>query len=155
MVALFEVHAASKDLRALARNGPGTPHGLMATEVPTIQAVAAGLVRQADDHALDDEAAVVQWSRSAAPFEHASKLEPYVGSVSEMGPALLAYLRMRCGADAIEPDLRVRDALNTFGFRVPNDPHAILVVAHAAADALEVPLLVLDQLLWWSTPPKP
>lgn len=73
MVALFEVHAASKDLRALARNGPGTPHGLMATELPTIQAVAAGLVRQADDHALDDEAAVLQWSSSAAPFEHASK----------------------------------------------------------------------------------
>ena len=66
-----------------------------------------------------------------------------------MGPALFAYLRMRCGADAIKPDLRVRDALNDLGFEVPNDPHAILIVASSAAKELGTTKLALDQLLWW------
>jgi hypothetical protein len=36
---------------------------------------------------------------------------------------------------------------NALGFVVPNDVHAILVVAHAAAEEVGVALLVLDQLL--------
>jgi hypothetical protein len=35
------------------------------------------------------------------------------------------------------------------GFHVPPDEHAILTVAHAAADEAAINLLVLDQLLWW------
>jgi hypothetical protein len=66
-----------------------------------------------------------------------------------MGPALFAYLRMRSGADALKPDLRVRAGFNRLGFAVPRNEHAILVVAHAAARQVCVPLLVLDQLLWW------
>jgi len=114
-----------------------------------MQGVASGLRRYCQQHGSGEEEGVGRWARSAAPFEHAPKLEPYVGSVKGMGPALLAYLRMRCGADAIKPDLRVRDALNRLGFQVPNDEHSILVVAHAAADHLRVYRLVLDQLLWW------
>lgn len=145
----FAATPASKSLASLARRGPGEGYGLRRGEAETMQQVAAGLVRYTQEHELDEEAAVARWARGAGAFEHAPKLEPYVGSVSGMGPALLAYLRMRCGADALKPDLRVRDGLNALGFRVPNDVHAILVVAHAAADALGVPRLVLDQLLWW------
>ncbi len=114
-----------------------------------MQGVAAGLLRYCQQHGTAEEEGVGRWATSAAPFEHAPKLKPYVGSVKGMGPALLAYLCMRCGADAIKPDLRVRDALNRLGFQVPNDEHAILVVAHAAAEHLNVSRLVLDQLLWW------
>jgi hypothetical protein len=71
------------------------------------------------------------------------------GSVTGIGPALFAYLRMRSGADALKPDLRVVRALRTLGFHVPVGEHAILVVARAAADETAISLLVLDQLLWW------
>jgi hypothetical protein len=62
---------------------------------------------------------------------------------------LFAYLRMRSGADALKPDLRVARALSKLGFHVPAGSHATLVVAHAAADEVAINLLVLDQLLWW------
>ena len=65
-----------------------------------------------------------------------------------IGPALFAYMRMRCGADALKPDLRVAAALRELGFGVPGDEHSILVIARAAAAELDVSLLVLDQLLW-------
>jgi len=149
MVEKFKTTPAARDLDALAEHGPGDGYGLRAGEAQTMQGVAAGLLRYCQRHGTGEEEGVGRWATSAAPFEHAPKLEPYVGSVKGMGPALLAYLRMRCGADAIKPDLRVRDALNRLGFQVPSDEHAILVVAHAAADHLRVSRLVLDQLLWW------
>lgn len=114
-----------------------------------MQAVAAGLVRFAAERDLDDDEGARAWADSAAPFEHAPKLEPFLGSTNGIGPALFAYLRMRSGADALKPDLRVRESLNRLGFAVPNDEHAILIVAHAAAAELGISRLVLDQLLWW------
>jgi hypothetical protein len=150
MVKKFAATPAAKSLASLAEHGPGDGYGLRAGEAETMQQVAAGLTRYLTEHGLGEEEGVLCWATGATAFEHASKLEPYVGSVSGMGPALLGYLRMRSGADAIKPDLRVRDGLNQLGFKVPNEAHAILVVAHAAAEALGVPLLVLDQLLWWT-----
>ena len=86
---------------------------------------------------------------TAARFERAPQLEPYVGSVKGIGPAHFASLRMRSGADALRPDFRVRASLNRLGFEVPSNEHGILIVAHAAAAELAVSRLVLDQLLWW------
>jgi hypothetical protein len=68
-----------------------------------------------------------------------------------LGTALFAYLRMRSGANALKPDLRVARALRKLGFYVPVGEHAIRVVAHAAADKTGISLLALDQLLWWLT----
>lgn len=150
MVKKFAATPGAKSLSSLAKHGPGRGYGLRTGEAETMQQVAAGLTRYLVEQGLGEEEGVLSWATGATTFEHAPKLEPYVGSVSGMGPALLAYLRMRSGADAIKPDLRVRDGLNRLGFQVPNDVHAILVVAHAAAEALGVPLLVLDQLLWWT-----
>lgn len=149
MVDAFGRTPAAASLRSLADQGPGRGHGLRTSEGATMQAVAAGLVRFAAERNLDDDDGVRAWADSAAPFEHAPKLEPYVGSTNGIGPALFAYLRMRSGADALKPDLRVRDGLNNLGFEVPSDEHAILIVAHAAASELGVSRLVLDQLLWW------
>lgn len=150
MVERFEATASAASLHALAESGPGDGHGLRKGEADTMRQVAAGLVRHNEVHGLGEEDGVAHWAQGAGTFEHATKLEPYVGSVKGMGPALYAYLRMRCGADALKPDLRVRDALRGLGFQVPGDGHAILVVAHAAAAEIDLPLLVLDQLLWWA-----
>ena len=153
MVEKFAVTPAATDLRSLADVGPGDGHGLRQGEGQTMQAVAAGLLRYLALLQGVDEGAVLRlWATEAAPFEHAPNLEQFVGSVKGMGPALLAYLRMRCGADAIKPDLRVRASLNRLGFEVPRDEHSVLVVARHAAGALGIPLLVLDQLLWWAEP---
>ena len=45
--------------------------------------------------------------------------ERFVGATNGIGPALFAYLRMRSGADALKPDLRVRESLNRLGFGLP------------------------------------
>ena len=115
-------------------------------------------VRIAEDGAADiadrsgEPALVLPGSLSSLAYsevlEHAPKLDPVVGGVPGIGPALFAYMRMRCGADALKPDLRVADALRNLGFESAGDPHSILVVARAAATELGVSLLVLDQLLW-------
>jgi len=91
----------------------------------------------------------MQWAQGVAGLEHAPGLDPVAGSVTGIGPALFAYLRMRSGADALKPDLRVARALCKLGFHVPGGEHAILVVAHAVADEMAISLLVLDQLLRW------
>jgi hypothetical protein len=150
MVELFMQSPAASSLRSLAEHGPGHDHGLRQGEPETMQQVAQGFVRYLDRHRLSEEDGVREWALGTSPFEHAPKLEPYIGSVKGMGPALFAYLRMRSGADALKPDLRVRDGLDALGFAVPNDAHAILVVAHAAAEEVGLALLVLDQLLWWA-----
>ncbi len=149
MINVFTRTPAASSLRALAEQGPGIGHGLRSGEGATMQAVASGLVRFAAEHDLDDDDATRAWAESAAPYEHAPKLEPYVGSAKGMGPDLFAYLRMRSGADALRSDFRVRASLGRLGFEVPRDRHAILIVAHAAAAELAVSRLVLDQLLWW------
>lgn len=149
MVAAFEETLAAESLEMLAQTGPGEGHGLRRGEGETMRMVASGLVEYTWRHGLDLEQGVKAWAEGCSDFAHASKLEPHVGCVKGIGPALFAYLRMRCGADGIKPDLRVRDGLNSAGLSVPNDAHSILVVATAVAAALDVPLLVLDQLLWW------
>jgi hypothetical protein len=149
IIEAFTRTPAGSSLRVLAEQGPGIGHGLRSGEGATMQAVASGLVRFAAEHDLDDDDATRAWAESAAPFEHAPQLEPYVGSVKGISPALFAYMRMRSGADALKPDFRVRASLNSLGFAVPSDEHAILTIAHAAASDLGVSRLVLDQLLWW------
>lgn len=152
MVDRFAQTEAARSLEALVRLGVGAEFRLRQGEVETMRGVAEGLLRFGRDHGLeDDETIARRWAEGCGEFEHASSLEPYVGSVRGVGPALLAYLRMRSGADAIKPDLRVRDGLNRLGFTVPNDVHAILAVATAAARELGISRLVLDQLLWWQT----
>jgi hypothetical protein len=65
-------------------------------------------------------------------------------------------MRMRCGADALKPDLRVARALRHLGFPVAGaDGHALLVLARCVAAEIGVDLLTLDQLLWVRTDQKP
>lgn len=147
----FAATRQAESLKTLAAEGPGDGYGLRTGEAETMRQVAAGLHAYCDKYGYDDDSGCKEWADNAAPFEHATKLEPYVGTVKGMGPALFAYLRMRSGGDAIKPDLRVRHSLNRLGFNVPNDAHAILVVANTAATELGTSKLVFDQLLWRAT----
>lgn len=150
MLKRFSASDAAKSLAAFAEEGPGEGHGLRDGEAETMKGVARGLLAFSDRNGLDDDEGTRRWAESVARFEHAPKLEAYVGSVKGIGIALFAYLRMLSGADALKPDSRVHEALNLLGFQVPDEAHAILVVAHDAASELRVTRLVLDQLLWYA-----
>ena len=142
------VYGLSCDRERLA--GAPRPNPFLRGDAEVIQRAAAGLERFRQDHGLDDDAAVRSWAEGAAPFERHHDDEPYVGSIKGIGIATFAYLRMRCGADAIKPDVRVREALGSLLFPLGDGSDlALLCVAGAAAEELGVTRLQLDQLLWW------
>jgi hypothetical protein len=152
LVARFSETPASASLEALAADGPGDGWGLKSTETETIRLVAAGLLRFAGDHDCDgDDVTVRLWADRTLPVVDAHDLDPYVGSVSGIGLALFAYMRVRSGGDGIKPDIRVRRGLTNAGFQVPRSDLAMLRLAEAVAAEADVPLLVLDQLLWQNT----
>jgi hypothetical protein len=137
----------------LAANPPDRARlGLMASEPETMRQVAGNLVAFAQSRGLDEEEGCYLWAEEVDGLEHVHGLDPVVGGVSGIGPALFALMRMHCGGNAIKPDLRVRRELRRLGFEVPAGEHAVLVVAKAAAADLGVDVLVLDQLLWWAEP---
>jgi len=150
MVQRFRGSVEAQSLSHLAAAGPDIEAGLREGEADTMRNVAAGLADFCTQHDLNEDVGVRTWAEAVADLEHAHRMDPYAGSVTGMGPALFAYLRMRSGADTIKPDLRVKAGLQRLGFAVPSEPHALLVVATAAALDLGLPRLVLDQLLWWS-----
>jgi hypothetical protein len=136
-------------LARLAQDGvEAVEFGLQRTEPVTLQTVATNLLSFCRAEGLREDEGCQAWADRVQGLEHAPKLDPIVGGVSGIGPALFAYMRMRCGADALKPDLRVARALRDLGFDVPGGEHSILVVARAAAAELNVSLLVLDQMLW-------
>lgn len=153
MVTAFSDEPQARDLRRLAADGPGPGWGLRAGEGETMQNVARGLIRYCDDHSLDIENGVRNWAAATHELVEVHRLDPYVGEVKGIGPALFAYLRMRAGGDGIKPDIRVRRALNTLGFAPPAGDVALLRIAAAAASEVRVSLLQLDQLLWWTLEP--
>jgi hypothetical protein len=122
--------------------------GLQKTEPRTLQTVAINLLSFCEAEGLSEDDGCRAWADGVQGLEHAPKLDPVVGGVSGIGPALFSYMRMRCGADALKPDLRVAEVLRMLGFDSAGDQHSILVIARAAATELGVSLLVLDQLLW-------
>ncbi|GAB2776278.1 hypothetical protein GCM10027039_41910 [Terrabacter koreensis] len=136
-------------LARLAQNGvEASDFGLQRSEPATLQAVATNLLAYCRTEGLSEDEGCRAWADRVQGLEHAPKLDPVVGGVSGIGTALFAYMRMRCGADALKPDLRVARALRDLGFDLPADEHSILVVAMAAAAELDISLLVLDQMLW-------
>ena len=128
-------------------------YGLSDREVDTIHEVANRLRAFAAQERLttaeQEDRLCRAWADRYGAFEHAPMLDPVVGSVKGIGLALFAYARMRSGADAIKPDVRVKKGLRSLGFSVPDDEHAVLLVATAAAEDIGMSRLVLDQLLWW------
>ncbi|GAA4878525.1 hypothetical protein [Actinomycetospora straminea] len=89
-------------------------------ETSTVINVASALLRYGRDHDIADEDSASQaWARGTAGLELAWRLDPYVGAVSGIGPALFAYTRMLCGQDTIKPDARILRQLSALGLTPP------------------------------------
>ncbi len=148
LVNTYVASAAALDLRTLVDKGSGLD-GLRDDEEDTIRNVARGLLKFGIDFQItDDDELVTHWSNLTFGLEVANNLDPYAGSVKGIGPALFAYLRMRSGGDSLKPDSRVRKKLAEFGFEPPATDEALWVLARVIAAELNVPMLVLDKLLW-------
>ena len=149
LVERWEKAIDDPSLQALASQ-PLDPkdYGLQAAETATMHAIASNLLAFAGHLGGTDDDACKAWADGVEGLEHAHRLDPIVGGVPGIGPALFAYMRMRCGANALKPDLRVAAALRQLGFAVPSDGHSIIVIARAAAAETGLDLLSLDQLLW-------
>lgn len=91
-------------------------YGLKASEPSTMQAVATNLLSFARETGVSEDEACRLWAEGVDGLQHAHEIDPIVGSVPGIGPALFAYIRMRCGANALKPDVRVKDALRGLGF---------------------------------------
>lgn len=135
-------------LTALANHAPDAKtYGLRPAEPGTMQTIARNLLELTATLNADEDLTCRKWAESVRGLEHAHDLDPVVGAVPGIGPALFAYMRMRCGADAIKPDARVSRALRALGFTVAGE-HSVIVVARATASEVGMNLLELDQLLW-------
>lgn len=149
LVAKWEASVSASSLDALT-SAPlrAREYGLKEAEPATMQIVAANLLGFAEESGLSEDAACRLWAEGVDGLQHAHKLDPVVGSVSGIGAALFAYMRMRCGANALKPDVRVAKALRGLGFTTPGDAHSVITVAQGAAAEIDLDLLSLDQLLW-------
>lgn len=148
----FEAQWPDLTLAGLATGGPFAGLGLPAMRWATIVRVSGGFERYRDDQpvladVLDDEL-VFHWATAVEAVRLAPRLDSYVGAVPGIGIALFAYLRMRSGADAFKPDVRIRKHLGRLRFPIPAGEAALLLVGEAAAEELAIRRLELDQLLW-------
>jgi len=145
----FESHSASASLSSLTSTQSSPVSGLRRGEWETIRNVAGGLIDFGSQIGQsDDDECCLQWSTSTEDVRFAHRIDPFVGAVSGIGPALFAYLRMRSGASAIKPDLRVRKAIKALGIEPPNGEIALLVICEELAKEVVIERLVFDQLLW-------
>ena len=113
-----------------------------------IRIVAANLLDFATDVGLSEDEACRLWAREVDGPQHAHNLDPVVGSVSGIVPALFAYMRMRCGANALKSDVRVIRARRELGYTTPGNARSVITMAEGAAADAGLALLSLDQLLW-------
>jgi hypothetical protein len=151
LVELYEQAWPEETLSGLAAVGSRSGFSLMDEEWMTVIGVAGALGRFERDRGLSgasNDDVVNAWAIEVEPIRFSPRLDPYVGSVKGIGPALFAYLRMRSGADALKPDGRLRRKMLGLGFPVPPDDTGLILLAEAAAEDLKVGRLYLDQLLW-------
>ena len=123
--------------------------GLREGESESITNVTKGLLKFGIDFGIDDEDLICKsWANAVEDFRFAPNLDPYVGHVDGMGIALFAYLRKLSGEEAIKPDLRVRQRLQSMGFEVPEGRQALMLLCEILADELSIPRSTFDSYLW-------
>jgi hypothetical protein len=108
------------------------------------------LLRQQDGwgDAVEQLQALVESRRDHVGPQEAYR-DVYAGERAAMVFDVVASrLRMRSGADALKPDVRVRRRLRGLGFRTPTDDAALLLMAEVAAAEVGLSRFELDQLLW-------
>jgi hypothetical protein len=123
--------------------------GLMKGEADTLRQVADGLLLFGQLRGISNEDKMVAaWASDVESIRYVHEIDPFVGCVKGVGPALFAYLRILSGADAIKPDVRVREKLNKFGFDLPKSDVALMHLCELFADDLKIPRRDFDMLLW-------
>ena len=150
---IIKPYADQRDgsLKDLAANPP-TFLRLRGYEVPGMSAVAQALLDYGHGRGLTDEEAIcLSWS--ALPSIHDDKgPHPAVQAVLDVkgiGPALLEYLRMLCGANTLKVDVRVIKSLKAAGVPVHIFTDAgIYEVCRTIAQELGLSMVELDSLLW-------
>ena len=150
MVAKFEASDSATDLKTLAASQSSPVTGLQKGEWETIRNVANGLVEFGAKAGISNEDEIcLRWAEVTEELRFVHRLDPFVGHVSGIGPALFAYARMRSGAQAIKPDIRLKNGLTSLGLEAPRGEIALLVICEELAKCVDLDLLVFDQLLWW------
>lgn len=123
--------------------------GLMAGEAETLRQVARGLRLFGEMNNSDsDDSACLGWANAVEDVRYVPGVDPFVGSVKGIGPALFAYLRILCGVDAIKPDVRVRHKLESFGFDLPKSDIELMHICELFADDLGIHRRIFDMMLW-------
>src|SRR5699024_5062407 len=134
MVARWEDVVPEPTLSALAYTPlDASDFGLKTAEPSTMRAVAQNLLAFAEETGQSDDEACRQWAEGGERLQLSLNLDPVVGSVADIGTALFAYMRMRCGANTSKPAVRVAKALRGLRFSTPVDSHSVFSIAQGAA----------------------
>ena len=136
-------------LAFLAVNAPKNL-GLMKAEPKAMQQVAQILLDFGNFHGLHDEDEIC--SRWAAAAELGTPAYQEMLDVNGVGPALIQYLRMLCGADTIKIDGQVKKSLKSLGLNVECFTDiGIYQLCVAVSRKLNFKLFDLDQALWFES----
>lgn len=138
----YEAQAKDLTLKALAENVP-TWLPLKDREAATMSEVARRILVFGESKGMADENELaLAWATDPSEVEE-------MKSVFGIGPALLEYLRMLCGADSLKVDVRVINGLSAVG--LPTDlftADGVLALAVQLSREIPCSLVELDQCLW-------
>jgi hypothetical protein len=136
-------------LTFLAANAPKNL-GLMKAEPKAMQQVAQILLDFGNSHGLHEDDEIC--SRWAAVAELGTPEYQEMLDVNGVGPALIQYLRMLCGADTIKIDGQVKKSLKSLGLNVECFTDiGIYHLCVAVSRKLNFQLFDLDQALWFES----
>lgn len=90
----------------------------------------------------DEDSVVYAWANDEKALQ-------VILDIKGIGPALLQYLRMRCGADSLKVDVRVMEELAILGIPIHwFTADGILELCKEIAKEANCSMLELDQVLW-------
>jgi len=138
---LYIAEAKDLSLTTLARNPPEWLP-LKANEANTMSAVAEQILLAGSLDLTTDDEKCLAWATDTQAVHQ--MLQVY-----GMGPALLEYLRMLCGADSLKVDVRVINGMKAAGIETEwFTPTGLLALAKEMSRDIPCSLLELDQCLW-------
>lgn len=138
----YEAKAMDLSLKSLASKSPSWLP-LRSGEAMTMKKVAKQLLQYGESVGLRDEEEIcVTWAADSRATEE-------LVQIKGIGPALLQYLRMLCGADSLKVDIRVIENLAKTGLPVNwFTPDGVLELCKELAKEANCSLIELDQVLW-------
>lgn len=142
LLPMYESKATDLSLGSLARNQPyWLP--LRHEEAKTMSAVAEKILSFGIAQQLINEDEICRaWSTDSEALIQ-------MREVFGVGPALLEYLRMLCGADSLKVDIRVINGLKALGIETDwFTPEGVLALAVELSRDVPCTLVELDQCLW-------